>query len=178
MTAAVTRIHERDGGWERTAALLLTMTGWSRQITSMGFVQLAEICVIGTFFFHGWKQDVPDVGAHREGYYDSLLTSEGIIDDYFDGYFSEEMIVPVRDGHRHGNIATEIPHSNPRLRGDWRSASDRAQNPVQCQWWVVLQCEGWWRFEEETGPSELQCLKNYELSIFKITRPVTIHVYE
>ncbi|XP_048528612.1 uncharacterized protein LOC125508074 [Triticum urartu] len=28
MTAAVTRIHERDGGWERTAALLLTMTGW------------------------------------------------------------------------------------------------------------------------------------------------------
>ncbi|KAM3293978.1 hypothetical protein ACQJBY_037089 [Aegilops geniculata] len=84
----------------------------------------------------------------------------------------------VRDGHRHGNVATEIPHSNPRLRGDWRSASDRAQNPVQCQWWVVLQCEGWWRFEEETGPSELQCLKNYEMSIFKITRPVTIHVDE
>ncbi|KAM3293980.1 hypothetical protein ACQJBY_037089 [Aegilops geniculata] len=32
-------------------------------------------------FFHGWKQDVPDVGAHREGYYDSLLTSEGALED-------------------------------------------------------------------------------------------------
>ena len=37
--------------------------------------------VIGAFSFHGWKQDVPDVGAHREGYYDSLLTSEGALED-------------------------------------------------------------------------------------------------
>ncbi|KAM3293979.1 hypothetical protein ACQJBY_037089 [Aegilops geniculata] len=84
----------------------------------------------------------------------------------------------VRDGHRHGNVATEIPHSNPRLRGDWRSASDRAQNPVQCQWWVVLQCEGWWRFEEETGACLCQLVFVLLLFTFRINRDSMVSHYQ
>ena len=46
----------------------------------IGFFYFCSRCYWGVFF-HGWKQDVPNVGAHREGYYDSLLTSEGALED-------------------------------------------------------------------------------------------------
>uniref|UniRef100_A0A453R4J1 Uncharacterized protein n=1 Tax=Aegilops tauschii subsp. strangulata TaxID=200361 RepID=A0A453R4J1_AEGTS len=41
---------------------------------------LKTLCYWGVFF-HGWKQDVAGVGARREGYYISLLTSEGALED-------------------------------------------------------------------------------------------------
>ena len=46
----------------------------------IGVLLFCSRCYWGVFF-HGWKQDVAGVGAHREWYYDSLLASEGALED-------------------------------------------------------------------------------------------------